>query len=128
MKIPDKLTDIVLTITEASVIVFGLFIAYQLTRKILGGSWSTEDLIIAMVMANITITFGVAMKTTKISSDLKHLTKQFNCLATDFKAHTKQFNELSRQVSSISNRLDNASAKLDMLSPDSKTPTKSSKS
>ncbi len=88
-----KAIDALLTIVYAAVIVFGLFIAYQLIRKILGGSWGTEDIITAMVIANITVTFGLAINTTKgitkINSELSHLRKQFNSLATDFKAHIK---------------------------------------
>ena len=36
-------------------ILFGLFIAYQLLRKILGGSWQTESLIIALLVFNLGI-------------------------------------------------------------------------
>ena len=36
-------------------ILFGLFIAYQLLRKILGGSWQFESLIITLLVFNLGI-------------------------------------------------------------------------
>lgn len=36
-------------------ILFGLFIAYQLLKKIIGGSWQTESLIIALLVFNLGI-------------------------------------------------------------------------
>lgn len=38
-------------------ILLGLFIAYQLLRKIFGGSWQTESLIIALLIFNLGITW-----------------------------------------------------------------------
>ena len=43
-------------------ILFGLFIAYQLLRAILGGSWQTETLIIALLVFNLSITWKLNMK------------------------------------------------------------------
>ena len=88
-----KLSDLLITALEIFAIGFGLFMAYQLLRKIFGGSWDAENLIIGLVIANITMTFGFAVKNSKdimrVSSDLKHLTKQFNSLAHDFKSHIR---------------------------------------
>lgn len=42
-------------------ILFGLFIAYQLIRAIIGGSWQTEGLIIAMLMFNLGLLWKVGM-------------------------------------------------------------------
>ena len=43
-------------------ILFGLFIAYQLIRAIIGGSWQTEGLIIAMLMFNLGLLWKLYMK------------------------------------------------------------------
>ena len=43
-------------------ILFGLFIAYQLVRAILGGSWETEGLIIALLLFNLGLTWKIALK------------------------------------------------------------------
>jgi len=43
-------------------ILFGLFIAYQLLLAIFGGSWQTETLIIALLIFNMGITWKLSMK------------------------------------------------------------------
>ncbi len=43
-------------------ILFGLFIAYQLLRAIFGGSWQTESLVIALLMFNLGLTWRLSMK------------------------------------------------------------------
>ena len=47
-------------------ILFGLFIAYQLLRAIFGGSWQTESLIIALLMFNIGISWKLSMVVLKL--------------------------------------------------------------
>ena len=47
-------------------IIFGLFIAYQLLRAILGGSWQTEGLIIALLVFNLGMTWKLAFKVMKL--------------------------------------------------------------
>ena len=51
-------------------IIFGLFIAYQLLRVILGGSWQFESLIIAFLVFN----FGILWK---INNNLWRLDSKF---------------------------------------------------
>ena len=43
-------------------ILFGLFIIYQLIRKIIGASWQAESLIIALLIFNLGITWKLNMK------------------------------------------------------------------
>jgi len=43
-------------------ILLGLFIAYQLLRAILGGSWQTESLIIGLLIFNLGLTWRLSMK------------------------------------------------------------------
>lgn len=66
---------------------FGLFIAYQILLKILGGSWETEDIILAMIIFNVGLTFTIGFNQAKLKSDHNHLSNQFYCLAKDFKEH-----------------------------------------
>ncbi|MBU3907194.1 MAG: hypothetical protein KKA64_02995 [Nanoarchaeota archaeon] len=68
-------------------ILLGLFILYQLIKKIFRGSWQTEDIIIALLIFNIGFSFTIALAQTKISSDYNHLSNQFRYLAEDFKLH-----------------------------------------
>jgi len=42
-------------------ILLGLYIAYQLIRAILGGSWQTEGLIIALLIFNLGLTWKLNM-------------------------------------------------------------------
>ena len=42
-------------------ILLGLFIAYQLIKAILGGSWQTESLIIALIIFNLGLTWKLNM-------------------------------------------------------------------
>ena len=51
----DKIIDIIL-------ILAGLFIAYQLLLKILGGSWQTEDLLITLLAINLGLTWRIGTK------------------------------------------------------------------
>lgn len=48
-------------------ILLGLFIAYQLLRKIFGGSWQTESLIIALLIFNLGITWKLSMSFIKLN-------------------------------------------------------------
>lgn len=79
----DKLQFILIII----LIISGLFIAYQIIRKILGGSWETENIIIALLMFNIGLTFSLTISHIKLNSDHQHLERQFYHLAKDFKEH-----------------------------------------
>ena len=68
---------------------FGLFIAYQIIKKALGGSWDTEDIIIALLIFNLGCVFTIGLSMAKLSSDHRHLVGQFRRLAEDFKGHIK---------------------------------------
>jgi len=47
-------------------ILFGIFIAFQLIKAILGGSWQTESLIIALLIFNIGLTWKLSMNLLKL--------------------------------------------------------------
>ena len=82
-----KLIDIIQPILIILLILFGLFIIYQIIQKILGGSWETEDIIIALLIFNITLTFSLTLSQVKLSSDYNHFRNQFRSLAKDFKSN-----------------------------------------
>ena len=63
-------------------------------RKVFGGSWIAESIIIILVMFNLGMTYKISNRLTKveikiarIESDLKHLNAQFSSLARDFKEY-----------------------------------------
>ncbi len=43
-------------------ILLGIFIAYQLLRAILGGSWQIETIIIALLIFNLGLTWKLSLK------------------------------------------------------------------
>lgn len=47
-------------------ILFGLFIAYQLLKAIFGGSWQTEGLVIALLIFNLGMTWKLGTKFIKL--------------------------------------------------------------
>ncbi len=57
-KIPKEKLDWI----DIILILLGLYIAYQLIRAILGGSWQTEGLIIALLIFNLGLTWRLGMK------------------------------------------------------------------
>ncbi|MFA4952864.1 MAG: hypothetical protein WC584_01430 [Candidatus Pacearchaeota archaeon] len=57
-----------LTWFDVLLILFGLFIAYQLLRKIIGGSWQTETLIIALLVFSLGLTWKMNNNLWKLNS------------------------------------------------------------
>ena len=43
-------------------ILLGLFIIYQLVKKLFGGSWQTESIIISLLIFNLGLTWRLNMK------------------------------------------------------------------
>lgn len=85
--------DIEKLIEDVAVILlllFGLFIIYQIIKKSIGGSWSTEDIIISLLIFNLGCIFTIGLTLAKLNSDHSHLADQFKSLAEDFKKHVKR--------------------------------------
>ncbi|HLC90943.1 MAG TPA: hypothetical protein VJI15_04185 [Candidatus Nanoarchaeia archaeon] len=61
-------------------IVLGVILIYQMLRKIFGGSWEIETIILTLVVTNITHSFY------QIGWS-KQFEKRFEALARDFKEH-----------------------------------------
>lgn len=55
-----KTKDIIDTILTVLIIIFAIFIIIQLIDTIFGGSWTTEDLIIGLLIANMGWSFLIS--------------------------------------------------------------------
>ena len=80
-----KILDIVYIGAMIFVIVFGLFIAYQLIRRLLGGSWGIEDLVLGLMMALVGLVFIIAVSQVKLGMEFKFFRRQFGGLVNDLK-------------------------------------------
>ena len=79
----------VMRITSVGLILFCLFIAYQMLRIILGGSWTISHANFALLLALVIFIFYQTRDLGEVKSNLKNLTKQFSALAKDFKEHLR---------------------------------------
>lgn len=82
-----NIIKVIQIIAIIALIIFGGFLVYQIIKKIFGGSWDTEDIILALLIFNIGFSFTIALNQMKSASDHEHLKYQFGCLAKDFKTH-----------------------------------------
>ena len=64
--------------------IFGIYIAYQIIRILFGGSWNVNDVILALVVLNITLTFTSIMHS---NSKITQLTNKINQLSTKLHGH-----------------------------------------
>jgi len=87
MKMDRDFFELIQDILIFLILILGLFVAYQIIKKILGGSWETEDIILALLVFNLSCVFTIILSLAKLSSDHNHLTRQFYHLAKDFKEH-----------------------------------------
>ena len=60
----DRIATIILTL-------LGLFIAYRLIRVILGGSWQSESIIIALLVFNLGLSWKINSNIWKINAKLE---------------------------------------------------------
>jgi ABC-type Fe3+-siderophore transport system permease subunit len=72
---------------------FGLFIAYQIIKYLLGGSWDKEDLLLSLVGINIGITFTGVVYVALMKGDLKFMSYRLKSLDSAFRAHIKEENK-----------------------------------
>lgn len=68
-------------------IIFAVFIIYQIIIKILGGSWELQDIVIALLVLIIGFLFNLTIKLTKLESDFNNIKSSFCNMAKDFKEH-----------------------------------------
>ncbi len=67
----------IVKIFEMILVIFGLFILYQIIKKIFGGSLTVEDMIISLLVFNIGATFTIGIMFAQLKSDLNYLRDQF---------------------------------------------------
>ena len=89
----EKSMNIVGVLLIIFLILFGLFIAYQIILKIFGGSWETESIIIALLVFNLGLSFTTTFSLVRLNSDHNHLEKKFGYLVKDFKGYLS-FNKI----------------------------------
>ena len=58
---------------EIILVLFGLFLIFQLIRKMFGGPWSVEDIIIGLLLFNTGAILTIGMIVAELKSDYKHI-------------------------------------------------------
>lgn len=62
--------EIIFIISQIFAYILAAIIVFQIIKIIFGGSWSVEEAILALVVLNITVTFGLYMKIANIDKRL----------------------------------------------------------
>lgn len=75
---------------EIILVLLGIFILFQIIRKMFGGSWTTEEIILALLIFNLGAVFTIGIMVAQLQSDHNHLKGQFKSLANDFKEANKK--------------------------------------
>lgn len=70
--------------------ILGVIIVYQIVKFLLGGSWSVENFIVALLFFNVGAVFTMSFALASLRSDFRHLSKKFDYLVKDFKEHIKK--------------------------------------
>ncbi|MBU0757318.1 MAG: hypothetical protein KKF44_04580 [Nanoarchaeota archaeon] len=89
--IKKKSIDIIEVFLYFFLLLFGIFIGYQIGRIILGGSWVAEDVIIALLVFTLGITLMILRRSDGNFHKIEYLQKSFNSLARDYKQHMDGF-------------------------------------
>ena len=88
-----------------SIGIFGLFILLQIVRKIIGGSWTKEDIILGLATVNIGLTFalgvGLGWPLMELRSDFKYLKTQFRSFVIDFRKTKDNVYDLKANVHNL---------------------------
>ena len=84
---------------------FAVYLIYQILKRILGGSWALESIILGILFLNTAVLISLAMLFMELKSDHKHLKHSFHNLATDFKRLVKGYDVLSVNFESLSKEL-----------------------
>jgi len=62
--------DLIFIISQIFAYILAIIIVIQIIKIIFGGSWATEDVILALVVLNITLTFGLWGYLFRVNSNL----------------------------------------------------------
>ncbi len=93
-------------------IISTLYIMYQILRKVLGGSWTGEAIIAALLVMNITFTIKNMKDISKLKIKQNHLQKQFNLMAKDVKLLKEDVHELKGDIKVVKNDILNIKDKV----------------
>ena len=110
--------DYAMVVLKILIIIFALFILYQLVKFLLGGSWEKEDLIIALLVFNISITIPIGFSHFRLMAEHNHLANQFRSLVTDFKKLSEDVRKLSLDINKIKMELKTLSSQVKKLDYD----------
>ncbi len=66
-------------------LVLGVIAIYQIIKKIVGGSWELEAIILALVIANFGYSFYIGNSLSEQRGWTSQFEKRFDALAADFK-------------------------------------------
>ena len=80
-----KMNIKIIRIIQLALIIFGAYILFQILKKILGGSWSTEDIVVALVLFNTGIIFSIIIMLVQLRSDQRYLRRDLEILIRDFR-------------------------------------------
>ena len=72
-------------IIEIILIIFGVFLIYQIIRSMLGGSWEVEDIIIGILLFNTGAVLTIGMIVAELKSDQKHLKDRVDKIEDQFR-------------------------------------------
>jgi len=86
----------ILKLIQISSIIFGIFLLIQILKKIFGGSWSTEDIIVALLLFNTSIIFTSTIILVQLRSDQKYLRKDVEILIKDLNKLGNDFKTLNK--------------------------------
>jgi len=56
---PFSFTEVTSIIAQVIAYILAIILIIQIVRAILGGTWAVEDIILALLIFNLTITFGI---------------------------------------------------------------------
>ena len=91
-----KMNTKILKLIQISLIIFGIFLLIQILRKIFGGSWSTEDIVVALLLFNTSIIFTSTIILVQLRSDQRYLRKDVEILIKDLKKLGNDFKTLNK--------------------------------
>ena len=86
----------ILKLIQISSIIFGIFLLIQILRKVFGGSWSTEDIVVALLLFNTSIIFTSTIILVQLRSDQKYLRKDVEILIKDLNKLGNDFKTLNK--------------------------------
>ena len=99
-------------VKNVSLGLLGLYIAYQILRKVFGGSWGGEAIIIALVMFNLGLTIAIMKNHGK---ELTLVGANQNYMRQDMREMKSELNKAREEQQVMKNNIQAICTKLDVL-------------